>query len=401
MVDITARYCQLKRLVNDRSGNFGILTAIAIPILLITGGVAVDVANMVLSRSQLQGATDSAALATATALAQGGTTLLTAPQLGKDFVSGTMSNYLGTDAATLAALKANTTVTIVPTVDPATTAITYAVSINATLPMQVNGMTHLLGWTTTNVSTASTSGSTTSVPSQNALSMEIALDKSGSMLLNTNVIDTSQSSCIQYYTDDIYLYQYKNPISPCYIKKIAALKTAVGSLLDQMDAVDPKGIYVRTAGIAWSSQVDDSSSLAWGTTSTRNNVVSGLNATGGTDTTPPMTLAYNSLKSTAEASAQATKGNTSFKKFIVLMTDGQNNYASSDATTLAICTTAKTAGYQIYSVAFMAPTAGKALLSACASGASNFFDAQNMSDLISAFKTIGQQASAQVTRMMK
>jgi Flp pilus assembly protein TadG len=401
MVDLNACTGLLKRLVNDRSGNFAILTAIAIPLLLATGGVAVDVSNMVLSKNQLQTATDSAALATATALAQGSTTLLTAPQLGKDFVSGTMSNYLGTDATTLAALKANTTVSIVPTVDVTTTAITYSVSINATLPMQVNGMTRILGWTTTNVSTASTSGSTTSVPSQNALSMEIALDKSGSMLLNTNVVDTTQSSCIQYYTDDIYLYQYKNPISPCYIKKIAALKTAVGSLLDQLDAVDPKAIYVRTAGIAWSSQVDDSSALAWGTASTRANVISGLNATGGTDTTAPMTLAYNSLKTPSEATAQAAKGNTSFKKFIVLMTDGQNNYASSDASTLLICTTAKAAGYQIYTVAFMAPTAGKALLSACASNATNFFDAQNMSDLIAAFKTIGQQTSAQLTRMIK
>lgn len=395
------RMPSLRRLLADRSGNFGILTAIAVPVLFAGAGVAVDVSNMLLSRNQLQSATDAAALATATALAQGTSTTSTAPQLGKDFVSGEMANYLGSDATTIAALKAGTTVSITQTTDPLTTAKNYAVTVSAAFPQTVNGMTHLLGWNNVTIGSSSSSSSSSSVPSQNALSMEIALDKSGSMLLNTNVVDTTQSSCIQYYTDDIYLYQYPRPISPCYIKKIAALKTAVGTLLDQLDAVDPKSIYVRTAGIAWSSQVDDYSDLDWGTASTRSNVISGLNATGGTDSSAPMSLAYTTLQSSTEATQQAKKGNTTFKKFIVLMTDGENNYTSSDTATLLTCTAAKAAGFQIYTVAFMAPARGQALLSACASNISNYYNAQQMSDLVTAFKTIGQQASQQLTLMTK
>ena len=389
----------LKQLLRDKAGNFGILTAIAVPVLAAAGGVSIDVTNMSLSHSQLQEATDSAALAAATALAEGSATTTTAKDLANNFVLGQMSNYLAGDTNTTNALKAGTSTTITSSSN-SSGGTSYSVAVNASYNLSVNGMSQLLGLHAMTISASSSTTSGTAVE-KTALSMEIALDKSGSMLLNTNVIDTTQTSCIQYYTDGIYLYQYSKPKSPCYIKKIAALKTAVGTLLDQLDAADPSSRYVRTAAIAWSSQVDSSSTLAWGTKSTRNNVISGLNADGGTESSAPMTLAYNSLIAPAEATEQAKKGNTKFQKFIVLMTDGENNATSSDQKTLDTCTTAKAAGVQIYTVAFMAPTRGQDLLRSCASNSSNYFDAQQMSDLLAAFKTIGAQASKQTTLLTK
>ena len=114
-----------------------------------------------------------------------------------------------------------------------------------------------------------------------------------------------------------------------------------------------------------------------------------------------MTLAYNSLIAPAEATKQAKKGNTKFQKIIVLMTDGENNATSSDQKTLDTCTAAKAAGVQIYTVAFMAPQRGQDLLQSCASNSSSYFDAQQMSDLLAAFKTIGAQASKQTTLLTK
>ncbi|WFU08224.1 VWA domain-containing protein [Rhizobium sp. CB3090] len=385
--------------MRDRAGNFGVLTALAIPVLAAAAGVAVDVSNMAVSDGQLQEATDAAALATATALANGSATTSTAQQLASDFVVGQMSNYLNNDPATVSDLKAGTTVNVTQTSN-SSGGTNYSVVVKASYDMPVNGMTRVLGLNTMNISASSTSSSGTAVQ-KTALSMEIALDKSGSMLLNTDVIDTTQKSCIQYYTDGNYLYQYPKAKSPCYIKKIAALKTAVGTLLDQLDAADPKSQYVRTAGIAWSSEVDSSSNLAWGTASTRTNVISGLNADGGTESSAPMTLAYNSLMSSSEAAAQAAKGNTNFQKIIVLMTDGENNSSSSDTKTLNTCAAAKKAGFQIYTVAFMAPARGQNLLQNCATSSSNYFDAQQMSDLVAAFKTIGAQASKQLTLLTK
>ncbi|EJK79679.1 VWA domain-containing protein [Rhizobium sp. AP16] len=401
MINGSGKFRSLLQLIHDRAGNFGILTAIAIPVVAATAGVAVDVTNMTVSNSQLQQATDAAALATATALANGNATTSNAQQLATQFVTGQMSNYLSGDTNTADALKAGTTANVTSATNSAG-GTSYTVAVNASYDMSVNGMSQLLGIKTMHVSAASTStsGSATAAK-QAALSMEIALDKSGSMLLNTDVIDTSQKSCTQYYTEGNYLYQYPKAKSPCYIKKIAALKTAVGTLLDQLDSADPKSQYVRTAAIAWSSEVDSSSALAWGTTATRSNVISGLNANGGTESSAPMALAYKNVSASSEATAQAAKGNTTFQKIIVLMTDGENNATSSDTKTLATCKAAKDAGVLIYSVAFMAPDRGQTLLKNCASSPSNYFDAQQMSDLIAAFKTIGNQASKQITLLTK
>ncbi|MGG6897806.1 VWA domain-containing protein [Rhizobium sp. BR 315] len=384
-----------KKFLANSAGNFGILTAVSIPVLVATGGVALDVTNMTLSHSQLQEATDAAALAAATALANGTATTTTAKDLGNNFVLGQMSNYLSGDGATADALKAGTS-TSVTSSSNSSGGTSYSVTVNASYSMPVNSMSRLLGMQSVSIAASSSTTSGTAIQ-KTALSMEIALDKSGSMLLNTNAIDKSQSSCTQYYTDGTYLYQYPNPLSPCYVKKIDALKTAVGNLLDQLDAADPKSQYVRTAAIAWSSQVDSFSNLAWGTKTTRTNVVSGLNASGGTESNAPMKKAYNSVASTTEATAQSNGGNKSFQKYIVLMTDGENNDTSSDQKTLATCKAAKDAGVQIYTVAFMAPTRGQTLLASCASSPSNYFDAQQMSDLVTAFKTIGAQAAKQMT----
>ena len=391
--------CIFKRLLRDRDGNFGILTALSIPVLVAAGGMAIDVTNMSLSHSQLQEATDAAALAAATALADGSVTTTTAKDLGNNFVLGQMSNYLAGDANATSALKSGTS-TIVTSSSNSSGGTSYTVAVNASYSMSVNSMSRLLGLQSMSISASSSTTSGTAVQ-KTALSMEIALDKSGSMLLNTNVIDKTQTSCAQYYTDGNYLYQYPGQPSPCYIKKIDALKTAVGNLLDQLDAADPKSQYVRTAAIAWSSQVDSYSNLAWGTKTTRTNVVSGLNASGGTESNAPMQKAYNAVTSAAEATTQSNGGNKTFQKYIVLMTDGENNDSSSDQKTLATCKAAKDAGVQIYTVAFMAPTRGQALLSACASSPSNYFDAQQMSDLVTAFKTIGAQAAKQMTLLTK
>lgn len=389
----------LKQLLRDRAGNFGILTAISIPVLAAASGIAIDVTNMSLSHSELQEATDAAALATATALADGSVTTTTAKDFGNNFVLGQMSNYLSGDTTIVNALKTGTSTTVTSSTN-SSGGTSYSVSVNASYSMSVNSMTRLLGMQSMSIAASSSTTSGTAVQ-KTALSMEIALDKSGSMLLNTNAIDKTQTSCIQYYTKGNSLYQYKDPISPCYVKKIDALKTAVGNLLDQLDSADPKSQYVRTAAIAWSSQVDSYSNLDWGTKSTRNNVISGLNANGGTESNAPMNKAYTSVTAASETTEQNKKGNATFQKYIVLMTDGENNDTSSDQKTLNTCKAAKDAGVQIYTVAFMAPTRGQTLLAACASSPSNYFDAQQMSDLVTAFKTIGAQAAKQLTLLTK
>lgn len=398
----------VRRLFRDRSGNFGILTAIALPLLAAAAGVAVDVANMVLSKNQLQNASDAAALAAATALAAGTTTTTDATTLGKDFVSGEMANYLGSNATTIAALKAGTTVKITQATDSGTGAKTYAVAVNSTYPLAVNAMTRLLGWNTVTIGASSSSSSTSATNATStgqALSMFLALDRSGSMAWVTDTKDTSQIACVNYTEES---WPKGNYGSPCYITKIAALKKAAGVLFDQLDASDPKNTLVRVGGLTYTDTTDTGKpeAQAWGTAALRS-YVNKIPAvpTGGTDSSGPMDSAYDALTAASETSAQAQKSNKTFSKYIVLMTDGENTGHSNvwnqslDKATKDTCTDARNAGITIYTVAFMAPVNGQNLLKACAGSAANYYQANDMVSLVSAFKSIGQKASDQTVRL--
>jgi hypothetical protein len=81
------------------------------------------------------------------------------------------------------------------------------------------------------------------------------------------------------------------------------------------------------------------------------------------------------------------------------MTDGDNNYTSADTETKTWCDKARDAKMQVYTIAFMAPARGQALLSYCATAPGNYFPAGDMTALLKAFKEIGMKASNQVTRL--
>ncbi|MCF3640396.1 pilus assembly protein, partial [Rhizobium sp. TRM95111] len=51
----------LRRFAKDRGGNFAMMTALVLPVILGAGGFAIDLTNVVLEKSKLQAAADSAA----------------------------------------------------------------------------------------------------------------------------------------------------------------------------------------------------------------------------------------------------------------------------------------------------------------------------------------------------
>jgi Flp pilus assembly protein TadG/uncharacterized protein YegL len=381
----------ISRLTTDRGGNFAMVTALLIPVLVGSAGVALDFSNMVSQQRQLQDASDSAALAAATALMDGSiTTSAQAETLAKEFVAGQMANSMS--AADTAALKNSTTVAV--TITTTSTSKSFKVKVNATYNMSLTPFMRMLGRNTAAIaSNSQTTSGTSEVKS--SLSMTLALDQSGSMLADTaNILN--YNSCTHYNTSGRSIGSY----SPCYVKKIDALKSAANLLFTQLDTADPQAQYVRTNAIGWSSEVNLSSSFVWGTTSTRTNVINKLSGGGGTESAAPMKKAYEGLTSTgsqSETQIQQNAGNTKLTKYIVLMTDGENNDSSSNTATLTTCTNAKNAGIKIYSVAFMAPTVGQNLLRSCATGNGYYFQAESMSDLLAAFKAIGSEAASEKT----
>lgn len=389
----------ISKLMADRRGNFAMVTALLLPVTIGAASVAIDISNATMSKRQLQDAADSAALATASALADGKITTSGASAFAKDFLAGQMANFLSDTTA----LKNATVATA--TSSTAGTATSYSVNVSSNYTLRMSGLAQAVGFKTTTIGASSQTASGYS-EAQGSISMFLALDKSGSM-------DESTSTT---YTET-YTYScgtWRNPQTctgtrTSYYKKIEALKIAVASLMTQIDSADPTHIYSRTGAVSYDIKTYDESKLDWGT-SAATSYVEALSANGGTNSSGAMDVAYTSL--TAKNNAGNDKETMLHKdktgqtptKYIVFMTDGDNNDdkwggRSYDTTTKATCDTAKAKGLEIYTVAFMAPLNGQKLLNYCATDPSHYFKAESMADLLAAFKKIGAKATNQTTRL--
>lgn len=390
---------RMRGFLRDCGGNFALTTALIMPLLIGAAGLAIDVSNMMMSRTQLQDATDAAALAAATALASGATDTAGAPQLAKDFVAGQMAAYFNNDATAIANLKSSTTANITPTTT--STGTSYAVTVSSSYTMPVSGFGSVVGWKTAQLRAASTTTSGTGQTGR-ALSIILALDTSASMNDNTT---TTVQTCVLMLLNTCILY------GTTYVTKIQALKQAAGTLFDTLDSADPKQILVRTGAISYANGIVDQTknpTMNWGTTAVRKFVTGMATPVGGTDATAAMTTADATVKKNADGSdgesqSQLQKGNSNSDRYIVLMSDGEmtGNSAvwnqSLDTSVRNTCTTAKNDGITIFTVAFMAPANGKALLQYCASGAGNYYEPNTMDNLVAAFKSIGQATTRSPT----
>ncbi len=382
------------RFLKDRSGNFGVMTALLLPVSLAAAGVAMDLTKLVQVKSALQDAADSAALAAAAAMSGKGLTDAEAIALAKKFIAGQTANSIAPSADELGLteeeMQAKLEEAAVGTVErtPNGSGEIYDVTVNSYYDVPMTPLTGLLGYETVRVSVTSSAQSATA-ETKNPLSMYMVLDRSGSMGWNTS--ETYTGTC----------YSWKGEAYSCtkYYTKIEALKLAVKDLATQLDTADPDAKYVRTAAVSYNSYMQKPTSFAWGTTGVVS-YVNALTADGGTDSSSAMATAYKALAGSGENTAhQKMNGETSPSKFIVFMTDGDNNYTSADTATQKTCDSAKTAGIEIYTIAFMAPERGQALLQYCATDTSHYFDAQNAADLVAAFQEIGEKATETMTRL--
>lgn len=86
-------------------------------------------------------------------------------------------------------------------------------------------------------------------------------------------------------------------------------------------------------------------------------------------------------------------------KAVILMTDGSFNseifpeQGSSDAQARALCDAMKAKDVKVYAVALNAPTAGKQVLSYCASGTDYYFEPETAAELTEAYKKIATSIS--------
>jgi Flp pilus assembly protein TadG/uncharacterized protein YegL len=377
----------LRDFLKNRKGNLSIIAAIILPVGLAAAGMAIDTSKMIASKAALQNAADAAALAAASALANKDISTTDAEALASDFVKGQMANHLDAPAADEQPFDFSSCTDVNVTQETTVgTAKKYTVKVDTCYDVQYSALSAFMGRDRGRVSVSSTTQSSTE--SKNALSMYLVLDRSGSMAEYTNTVSGS------------YTCKYGRKTYTCYTyyDKITALRNAATNLMNQLATSDPDATLVRTAAVSYNSAMQTPGTLAWGVSATKT-YISKLTADGGTDSSLAFKTAYNAIKATTENTAHAAKNGQVPTKYIVFMTDGDNNYTVADTETKKWCDAARQDGIEVYSVAFMAPDRGQALLNYCATTPSYYFKAENAEDLNLIFEYIGERATAVSTRL--
>lgn len=382
---------RLKEFASDKDGNFGILTALVLPVLIGAGGLAVDVANAVQVRTQLGAIADSASLAASSALgAKKITTTAAAKALAQDFARAQLQGA-GVDPS-------NFTIDV-----DVKTSVLNSLSNKFEVSVVIRGTTdtslmQVFGKKTMDVANAATSMSTTGT--QNSLSMYLVLDRSGSMEASVLTSIKSFSTCTYYYMNaqQTALYSQRN-VYPCYNQRIEVLQSAVRGLLATLSKADPDRKFVRTGADAYSSDKFAPEDLDWGTAGVAG-YVGAMSPEGGTSSTNAFKEAVDSLVDPMEDSVHKNKNGLVPKKYVLFMTDGENNSSSDNTRTLAQCKRAKDAGITVYTVGFMLSSpAAKNLMLNCASSPATYYDAQDGELLNKAFGEIATQTSGGMPRM--
>jgi Flp pilus assembly protein TadG len=388
------------RFWSDRRGNFAIMTALILPAAIFTVGVSVDLISALDLKSDLQSSADAAALAASSAMISTTKTYTKAQAEAeaKQLIVTQLSQSLAASGSSSLSdqLADNTEVTVSKVPSPKATIYNAVVTTSFNMPL--TPMTRLFAGDTMTVKVNSSSQSSRS--NTVGLSMYLALDRSGSMSFLTDETDPDSASCDNYTSTS---WPNKDTgVGGCRMRKVKALKKAADSLFKAFDKMDPSKNLVRVGAVAYTHETYPPQAITWGTSAASAYVTAIPDKPeGGTDSSGAMQVTYDALKSsnTTEATAQSSVGNTSFKRFILLMTDGEmTGYSNAwnatlDQATRDICTRAKNDGITIYTVAFMAPARGKSLLSFCATDASSYYEATNMTSLVSAFEAIAAKAT--------
>jgi Flp pilus assembly protein TadG/uncharacterized protein YegL len=378
----------LRRFLSNKNGNLTVMAALILPVGLGAAGLALDMSKMIATKAALQNAADAAALAAASALANKGVSTTDAKALAAAFITGQMANHLDDPVKEKTNPFDFSGCTNIDVQDQTTvgTAKKYDVTVTTCYDVKYSALSAFLGQSGGRILVRSATESTTE--SKNALSMYLVLDRSGSMSEYTDTVSGS------------YTCRYGRKTYTCYTyyDKITALRMAATSLMGKLAAADPTTTLVRTGAVSYNASMQTPSAIKWGEAAAKT-YISKLTADGGTDSGLAFKTAYNALVAATEDTAHMNTNGQVPSKYIVFMTDGDNNYTTADTETKKWCDSARQAGIEVYSVAFMAPSRGKALLNYCATTSAHYFAAENADDLNAAFEYIGERATETATRL--
>jgi Flp pilus assembly protein TadG/uncharacterized protein YegL len=374
-----------KSLAKDKAGNFATTLAFVLPVMLAATGLVLDTSYILAMKSRLRAAADAGASAAASALlSDENMTLSEAKALALGYAKAQLDGQDPNlhDSCTKVEAQATKGYGNVMTFDVTVSLCRYA---------SLSGFGSFVGIEDKLLSVVASAQSSTG--SQNALSMYLVLDRSGSMGWDSN--NAIGTETYRYRCGRRRMCRGTRTV---YQKKIDALKEAVDELLTQISTADPEAKYSRMASVSYNRYMQVPADFSWGTTNV-STYVHALSAGGGTDSSDAVREAARNLTDGGEETVHSAASGQVPDKYIVFMTDGDNNYSSADTVTKRWCDDAKNAGIEIFTIAFMAPSRGEALLSYCATDANHYFDANDAEEMVAAFKYIGEKATEKMTRL--
>jgi len=391
-----------KTLLTDKRGNFAILTALGLPLLFGAAGAGMEATRVMQVRNDMQTALDSATLAAAThaRLDEGSKSDAAYADEVKKFIKEHMDGEVDKDDK-----KDKAEIEATASRNDTNKGTSFKISGSVSRQVPLNPLIGFIGVDTVTISVSSTAESSFSKGA--ALSLYLVLDRSGSMSFVTDTVDKSMKYCDNYTEKS---WPKVASTTPCYVKKMASLKAAVSYLVDTLNKADPsykekahpESELIRTGAVAYNSETFPAQKLDWGTSAAKNYVDAIATVPkGGTNAYPSLTIAFDALKSANpnERSQHDSKGNKMFERYILLMTDGEMSSSTIDGQVRSICSSIKADGIKIFTVAFMAPDKGKSLLKYCASSPDNYFEPDNMEEIVSAFGEIARKAASVPTRL--
>lgn len=405
-------------LLRDRQGNFAMMTALALPLMMGVAGAGLELTRAMQVKSDLQNAADSGTLAAATKFRE------TEGKASDDELKAQVKLFLGTsdfakDLSAAEKIAFDQSVDSIPSRFKTSKGDGFRIATTVSYQMPLNPLLSLIGAKSIKLSATSTTES--SFNNGSPMSMYLVLDRSGSMSFKTDTVDKSKVSCPNYTAANWGQSQASVTSKPCYVNKSTSLKTAVSFLVTTLNNSDPtyksggspESTLVRTAAIAYNDASFTEQPLTWGTAKA-NTYVKAIPQypEGGTNANAALTTAYNALKSnngdiksTTEGIEHTKQNNSFYNRYIVLMTDGEMTGLSAswnptiDAQVRATCAKAKADDIKIFTIAFMAPDRGKSLLQACATSVDNYYAPENMEEIVAAFGDIAKKASGNVSRL--
>ncbi|MEG8099532.1 vWA domain-containing protein [Candidatus Liberibacter brunswickensis] len=179
--------------------------------------------------------------------------------------------------------------------------------------------------------------------------------------------------------------------------KITALKNSVINLLDVINSsITKKEVFMGLIG--YTTRVEKNIKPSFEIDEIRK-YVKDMNAieTGLTDSTPAMNKAYQILTSDKKRSflvnlfrSRTKIPSLNFQKYIVFLTDGENNNSESNTKTIKICEKARNNSIKIITVSLGTSDRSQNFLKKCVGSPEYHYDVKNISSLLQVFKDIFQ-----------